>query len=176
MWQKMSKCYPPSFELIPLLLVFLGVYLVANSYPSLPDTIPTHFDLQGVPDEWDSKRDLFVFPIMGAGIYILMTVIGMLVAAGKDPRRFINLPLNRKANLSEAQMEELRIFMVRSLLALKFAMESLFTYSVYISIEVAKGRASGLGPPWFIFLAMIMGVAAYMTWRSWRITAIPKQS
>ena len=170
MWQKLSKSYPLQFELIALSLLLLTFYLTASSYSSLPDRIPTHFNLQGVPDNWGNKKEIFVFPILSACLYVLFTVINILLALAKDPRKFINLPQKRKAALSNTQVERLRIFLNRSLFALKLLIQGLLAYSVYITVEVALNRAGSLGMPWFFFMAAILALAGYMVWESIRIT------
>lgn len=114
---------------------------------------------------------MFVFPILSASLYTLFTLINILLALVRDPRKLINLPQKRKAVLSGAQIEELRIFLNRSLFTLKLLIQGLLAYSVYITIEVARNRASGLGIPWFVFLAAILALVGYMLWKSFRITA-----
>ncbi len=173
MWQKLSKSYPPQFELVALFLVLLTFYLAASNYSSLPDKVPTHFNFQGIPDDWGSKNEIFVFPILSACLYILFTVINALLAIVKDPRKLINLPPKRKATLSNAQIEKLRIFLNRSLFALKILIQGLLAYALYTTIEVALFRATSLGAPWFLFMVAILTLAGYMVWESFRITAYP---
>lgn len=175
MLQKLGKCYPPQFELIPLFLLALNVYLTLTYYPSLPDRIPTHFNLAGLPDSWGGKSSILIQPVVGAAMYVLLTVINVLLAAVKDPRWLINLPERRKAALTGVQVEALRLFLNRSLFALKVVMQALFSYMAYITIEVALGRATGLGVPFFIILAIILALAAYMTGKSFRISRPPQK-
>lgn len=89
----------------------------------------------------------------------------------KDPKKLINLPAKRKAALSAAQTEKLRIFLNRRLFALKIVMQGLFTYSVYITVEIAVGRANSLGIPWFLIMAAILAIAANMVWGSFRLSS-----
>lgn len=174
MWQKLSRSYPPSLELIALFLLTLTIYLSISSYPSLPDRIPTHFNFQGVPDGWGNRNEIFVLPVLSACLYILLTGITVLLAVVKDPRKFINLPAKRKAALNESQIEELRIFLNRSLFALKVLTHGLLICTLYRTIEVALNRGSSLGASWFFFVLAIIILAGYMLWKSFRITAIPK--
>ena len=119
MWQKLRKSYPPQLELIALFVLVFTVYWVIANYAFLSETIPTHFNFQGIPDKWGSKNGILVFPIMGAFLYIVLTTLNIIVAVAKDLRKYINLPPKRKAMLSDAKVEELRIFLNRSLFALK---------------------------------------------------------
>ncbi len=170
MWQKLSRSYPPQFELIVLFLLLLTFYLATSSYSSLPDRIPTHFNIQGVPDGWGSRNEILIFPILSACLCILFTMINVLLAIAKDPRKFINLPPKRKATLNDSQIEELRIFLNRSLFTLKVLMQGLLAYTIYMTIAVALKRASSLEAFWFLFPLAIMMVAIYMVWKSFRIT------
>jgi uncharacterized membrane protein len=63
MLQKIARIYPPVLELIPLLLLFLAFYLTFINYPNLPDRIPSHFNIQGLPDGWGSKEEILIYPV-----------------------------------------------------------------------------------------------------------------
>jgi uncharacterized membrane protein len=119
MWQKLRKSYPPQLELIALFVLVFTVYWVIANYAFLSETIPTHFNFQGIPDKWGSRNEILVFPIMGAFLYIVLTTLNIILAVAKDLRKYINLPSKRKAALSDVIVEELRIFLNRSLFALK---------------------------------------------------------
>ena len=113
MWQKLRKSYPPQLELIALFVLVFTVYWVIANYAFLSETIPTHFNFQGIPDKWGSKNEILVFPIMGAFLYIVLTTLNIILAVAKDLRKYINLPPKRKAVLSDVKVEELRIFLNR---------------------------------------------------------------
>jgi uncharacterized membrane protein len=175
MWQKLSKHYPVHLELIPLLLLGSAFYLVATSYALLPDSIPTHFGARRTPDEWGSRSSIFIFPGISAVLYIFLSFFNVLLALAKDPKRYINLPRKRLENLTPVLAEKLMIFLNRSLFAMKVFMLGLTLYSIYITIEVAMGRAASLGAPFFVLLAGILVVVIYMTWRSFRLTATARR-
>ncbi len=170
MWQKVARSYPPQFELIPLALLGVSVYLVWTYLPQLPARVPRHFNIQGLPDGWGSPSSILSDVAVGAGMYLLLTVINVLLARAKDPRGLINLPRKRKEALTPAQVEQLRLLLNRCLFAMKVLIEGLFTYSTYITIEVALGRADRLGAPFFLILAALLALAGYMTWKSFSMT------
>ncbi|WP_067922668.1 DUF1648 domain-containing protein [Alicyclobacillus shizuokensis] len=63
---------------LPALAVLVaGAVLAGMAYPSLPDPLPIHFDLQGHPNGWAHKSFLSVFSpvLMGLGLTLLMGVI-----------------------------------------------------------------------------------------------------
>jgi uncharacterized membrane protein len=173
MWQKFSKSYPLHLELIPLFLLVITFYLAWANYASLPDTIPTHFNAQGLPDEWAGKKSIFAFPGFSAFMYLSLTSFNIWLALTKNPRRYINLPKKRLENLTDAQAKKLLIFLNRCLFVLKTFFQGLAIYLVYVTIEVAHGRAAGLGFPFYLIIAVIIGVVIFMLWQSLRRTAVP---
>jgi len=44
-------------------------------YPNLPDQIPTHFDIHGVPDRFGSKKELFIVPGIGTAVSIFLQLV-----------------------------------------------------------------------------------------------------
>ncbi|MFH1383233.1 MAG: DUF1648 domain-containing protein [Chloroflexota bacterium] len=176
MWQKLSKSYPIQLEPIPLFLLFLTLYLTTSGYHSLPDQIPTHFGPQGFPDAWGNKSEILIYPILCSVLYLGLTVLNILFAIVKDPRKLINLPEKRKAALNDVQVEALRIFLNRSLFALKVLLGGMLTYSLYVTMEVAMGRATSLGIPFTLFITAIIVLVGYMVWGSFRLTGTPKRA
>ena len=147
MWEKMRRCYPPQLELVSLFLVVLAFYIALSNYSALPDTIPTHFDANGNPDDWGGKGTIILLPIINAVSFLFLTLFCFWFAIVDDPRRFINLPSGRKATeaLTEVQAENLRVFVNRSLFILKILTLGLLTYLTWQMVEVALGKASDIG-------------------------------
>ncbi|MFC2073105.1 DUF1648 domain-containing protein [Chloroflexota bacterium] len=169
MWQKLNKCYPPQFELIPLLLLVLTFYVALSNYLALPDTIPIDFNIRGIPDEWVNKNLIFLYPGLSTFIYLLFTSINIWFAVTKDPKSLINLPTKWKASLSDLQTEKLRVVLNRCLFIMKVLVQSLSTYLLYISIEIALGRASNLGTLFALLILAIFTITGLMVWRSLQI-------
>lgn len=169
MLEKLRKGYPIRLEIIPLALLVFTIYWVVTNYPTLPDRVPTRFDLQGLPDKWGSKNEVLIFPILGAVLYAFFTAIVALFAVVEDPRSLINLPRKMKAAITEAQAEKLRLFFMRSLFALKILMQGMMAFTAYATIEVAHGRSAGMGAFALLFAAAILVVAGLMLWKSLRM-------
>lgn len=170
MWQKLNRCYPFRLELVPLGLLLLTLYLAVSAYAILPPTIPTHFNIRGVPDSWGSKNEIFVYSILNAFIYLLFTFFNVWLALTDNPRRLISLSQVRKAVLTDDQAEELRIFLNHYLFLLTVLIQGLNAYALYVTIEVALGKATNLGALWFGFIAVILVVAGVMVGKSLVIT------
>jgi uncharacterized membrane protein len=64
-------------EAIVLLGILFVVFIMTKFYPTLPDIVPTHFDLYGNPDKWGGKESLIVFPVLILGIYVLLTIVSL---------------------------------------------------------------------------------------------------
>ena len=173
MWQKLRKCYPPELELLSLLLLIFTFYLALSSYPTLPETIPTHFDQQGIPDGWGQRSFILIFPGIGAFLYTLLTSLNILLAQTEKPLRFINMPQRWKEKLTEVQIEGLRIFLNRSLFGLKLLMLGLFSYTTHTTLEIARGRSRSLGDIRSILLGGILILSGFMVWKVFRISHTP---
>ncbi len=166
LWQRLGRCYPLQIELVPLLLLGLTIYLVLSNYSTLPDTIPSHFNAQGVADDWGSKKAIFFFPAFVVPLYAFLSLFTAWISLVKDPKSLINLPDRTKAAISEARAEELRVLIGRCLFLMKTLTISLMTYCVYATIEVARGEAQGLGIAFYLILGAILVSAAFMVWKS----------
>src|SRR5579863_833739 len=62
--------------LLAVLLWF--TYSALNGAESLPDRIPTHFDISGQPNAWGSPQFLWLLPVVGTGLYLLMTALASI--------------------------------------------------------------------------------------------------
>jgi uncharacterized membrane protein len=73
--------------LIVLLLVLIPFGYAFYLWPDLPDSIPTHFDINGKPDAWGKKGSIFILPLVMGGmslfVYLLLTNIRKI-----DPKRY----------------------------------------------------------------------------------------
>jgi uncharacterized membrane protein len=175
MWEKLRRCYPPQLELVSIFLVIITFYIALSDYSALPDTIPTHFNAQGIPNDWSSKRTIFIFPILNAVFFLSLTFFNFWFAIVDDPKRFINLPRKRKEAMTKEQAETLRIFLNRCLFILKIIMLGLFTYLTWQTIEIALGRASSLGSFFWLLIGALLVLTGYMVWKSFRLTKTPTQ-
>jgi len=67
---------------VPALMVlgylFWITYWALNGPERLPDRIPTHFDITGRPNAWGSPGILWILPVVGFGLYLLMTALASI--------------------------------------------------------------------------------------------------
>jgi hypothetical protein len=126
----------------------LAWLLVGLYWSSLPEQIPTHFDLWGRPNHWGSKVFIFLFPGLGLFHYVLFTLIQ------RHPHRF-NYPW---PITPENAVRQYRLG--RALLGwLKVELIALFTLLEWGTLRVALGRAEGIG----VVLVPAIGAAILAT-------------
>ncbi len=175
-WQKLGKYYPVRLELVPFVLVILAWLFAVNGYPHLPERIPTHFNAAGVPDGWGSRSSIFIFPVIGLVEYLFFSLLNILFAVVKDPKRLINLPRQQLEKLTPEKTAKLIRVFARSLFLLKTLIAVMCVYAVHMTVEVALQRAAGLGPGFMIITAGIIIVALYMVWQSLRMVAVSSRT
>jgi uncharacterized membrane protein len=165
MWQKLSKYYPPYLELVSFSLLVFTLYLASSNYTTLPDIIPTHFNTQGIADNYGSKTTIFfILSFMLLSMFFsLFSTSGVSIIA-KNPRALINLPAKRKTALSDKQVEALRATLNRYPILLKIVIQGLFTYILYITIEIAWGCC------FFLFSLAVLAVTGLMVWKAFQTT------
>ena len=56
-----------------LLIVLMAVFVIVH-WNTLPEAIPVHYDSHGDVDRWASRWEIFVMPLIGLAIYLLLTV------------------------------------------------------------------------------------------------------
>jgi uncharacterized membrane protein len=64
------------FDMVVMLIAALPMFYLLLIYGSLPQTIPTHFGLNGQPDHYGNKSSLWIFIpllyVVSAGVYFLV--------------------------------------------------------------------------------------------------------
>lgn len=73
------------FDILNLVLVLLLWIFTLRIYKKLPEKIPTHFDFQGKPDHFGSKKYAFFMPAIGLGIFILLTFLNQYPESANYP-------------------------------------------------------------------------------------------
>jgi uncharacterized membrane protein len=169
MFNRLHKIVPLQFEFVPFLLIVSILWYTAVNFSGLPETIPTHFNFQGTADGFGGKNGIIISAGLGVFCYLLITVISFLLALVHDPKAMINLPAAIKARITTEKAEELRIFLVRCLFALKLLIAAMNAYLIYGNIETAFGHWSGLGYWPMIFGIFILALAFLMVYRSVRM-------
>ena len=62
---------------IAQVILFAGMFAsLMLHWSDLPETVPLHYDLMGNPNRWGSKDGLWMLPIIGACLYLLLCLVG----------------------------------------------------------------------------------------------------
>ncbi|WP_109486581.1 DUF1648 domain-containing protein [Occallatibacter savannae] len=116
--------------LVVLGYLFWITYWALNGPDRLPDRVPTHFDITGRPNAWGSPGVLWILPVVGLGLYLLMTALASIQF------RTFNLPVRvTEINLPFIQQK------TREMVAL-IKMEILCLF-VYIQSGIINGARIG---------------------------------
>lgn len=117
----------------------------------LPDTIPTHYTLQGEPDAYGDKMSIVFMPILGLGIW------GLLFFLSRNPVMH-NFPLQ----VTEQNAQRLYQTSIKFLHVLNLIVVWFFAYINYSTIQVALGFSEGFsGLFGFAFIASVLGLSGY---------------
>lgn len=132
-------------------------YLYKN-WASLPARFPTHFGASGLPDAWGGRESLLILLAVSLILYPLLTVLSYFPHIYNYPWRITEENAERQYRLARSLM-----------LWIKVEMLWLFGYIQWSSIQVALGKAAGLGTAFLpITLAVAFGTLAIYIWAAWR--------
>jgi uncharacterized membrane protein len=146
-------------EIVAVVLVALSFLVIIITYDSLPSTIPHHYNKKGEPDGFGDKETIWLLPVLGFCLYVLLT------AAGRYPHLF-NFPYKITRGNIERQYRN-SILMVR---VLKTIITFNFFYLTYATVQNGLGKMHGIGAFFLpIFLATIFGTTAIFVYRGYRI-------
>lgn len=125
-----------------VLLIAIWILTITN-YQNLPETIPIHFDNNGVADGFGNKSMLFHLPIVATVIFIGLTILN------KFPHSFNYLQQITIENAFKQYRNATRMMRV-----LKLIIMSVFGLISYQVIKHAAGEIDGLGI-WFLPFVLI---------------------
>jgi uncharacterized membrane protein len=138
--------------------ILLMTGFVIYHYPGLPDTIPSHYNGSGIPDDYSSKSSVWILPGIGLFVYILLSLIALA------PNQF-NYPIK----ITPANALKQYTMALRLIRYLKAVIIWMFSYISYSTVKVAEKEQSGLGL-WFvpIFLGVIFIPLIYYIHKSFK--------
>jgi len=127
------------------LLILMWCYCIIN-YIDLPDTIATHFNGAGEPDDYGSKLTIWIIPIIGTVMYIGLFILN------KHPHMH-----NYMVNITEKNALKNYQFSTRVLRIVNFLCVLLFAYVSFMMIQSAFGKQFNLGT-WFVPIVISVSV------------------
>jgi uncharacterized membrane protein len=126
-----------------LLLLLANWILAIVAYPSLPDTIPSHFNARGEVDGYSSSATLFLLPAVATFSLVILLLVGPLKS------KFSNLSTSFYS-VSLQPMTEARLLRV-----IAFLTAILFLIIETFLIQAAK---TGQSPSQFYWVFILTGI------------------
>jgi uncharacterized membrane protein len=142
-------------QILALIGFVAGLAVIITKYPSLPETIPIHFDIQGKADNFALKHWLWSAPVVSAALYALLTVVSQFP-------QITNYPVAITSENAPRQYELMQLFMG----LLKTELVWIFAF-----IQWQVVRAASLpGFPFnsFVVLSPVVVIFATVGWYIWR--------
>lgn len=122
-------------------------FVTIKYWPLLPETIPHHFGVSGKPDAWGGKWILWLLPGISLVLYVGLTILS------RYPHIY-NYPWLITEKNAAAQYHLARTMIG----ALKAEIVLIFAYLQWQTIQVALGKAEGLGIAFLpAFLLLVFG-------------------
>lgn len=138
--------------LMVLALLYWITYSALNGAERLPDRIPTHFDFSGQPNAWGSPKFLWLLPLIGTGLYLLMTVLANIRF------RSYNLPVR----VTETNLPFIQDQTAVMVAWIKVEVLSLFTYIQWTIISGARVGEFHLSPVMIpVFLVAVFATVGW---------------
>jgi uncharacterized membrane protein len=146
--------YTPLEKLLEVLALGGLLYAAALLYTEweqLPLRIPKHFGISGEPDGWGGKPNLLALLLVGAGLYVLLTILSFFPQLGNYPWEITEENAPRQYRITRSMLSWLKMELVW-----------LFAYLEWCSIQVATGKASGLSPHLLLTVILVLsGTVGY---------------
>lgn len=131
-------------------VVFVMMGYIGVEYATLPQYIPTHFSLTGIPNHYSKKEFLFILPILGIILYLIMNWV-----ARNPTSPLLNIPTSLRKNSSTTQI------ILRSILLITILILFNITYE---SIEISKGNISTLSHISNLLIILLITTILGGTW------------
>ncbi|MGC4129215.1 MAG: DUF1648 domain-containing protein [Bergeyella sp.] len=144
-----------------LALVFIWIYTIIY-FSKLPETVPTHFGINGKADGFGSKSSLWHIPF----IAILNFLLLFYMSKNKD-FTFLNIPKNLKENTA---------FSVLCIDILNFWTMLLFAVITYETIQTSLGNMQGISSVTNYLIGFILIFTIAMMVYSYRLSKKMKQT
>lgn len=105
-----------------------GLAIVLSSWPELPERLPMHFDLEGNPNRWGPRGELFVLPTISLILLVSMAALS----------RFPHI-YNYLVVITEENAPRQYRLAVRLIQSLNLLLQVLFAVIVWIVIRASQG-------------------------------------
>jgi len=132
-------------EWLGLAGVLLLAGLVVYRFPRLPDTVPTHFGADGLPDAFGSKYQLWILPAVGIVLFTGLSILARFPHVFNYPGKITPENAAEKYRMAAQLIRVLNVFLV-----------FVFVYITFTAIRTAQGKQEGLGNFFIIFFVLLI--------------------
>jgi uncharacterized membrane protein len=135
-------------EIFTLIFLIILIALPLIFLKDLPEEIPVHFNAAGMPDGFGNRSTLWILPVTGAFMYLLLTVISAFPQIYNFPVKITPENIVTQYRLA-----------TRLIRILKATIMILFSFLSYKTLKTATGDVAGLGKAFLpVFLLITFGV------------------
>jgi uncharacterized membrane protein len=135
---------------IPLFIIAAAVVASAIVYPKLPATIPTHWNMDGQPDDWSSRAfGAWITPVILLGVWALFRLLPAIDPRGANYAKF--------GGAFEAIIDSLMLFLLgmhivllRAGLGYPVQIERILPFGVGVLLIVIGNLLPRCRPNWFV--------------------------
>jgi len=150
-----------------IVILILFIYALAT-YSALPEKIPIHFTVHGVPDSWADKSwsVWLTLPLVALGLSCLFYATTYLVDVAKKHPKWLSLPKKKEfLSLPEEKQAPIWRKMKSMLYWMTFPMNLMILYAFHTTYTMAVGTAESLvmWPVWACMGAILI-ITFAMTW------------
>ncbi len=144
------------FEFVGFLFVIMLLILPIIYMSNLPDKIPIQFNGLGEPKNYGSKNFIWLFPIVGGFLYIILTTLSQFPQLYNFP-----VKITPENILVQYKLATRLVRILKTILIL------MFLFTCYQTIRISTGETNSLGNPFVpLFLILNFGIIAIYLTRS----------
>jgi uncharacterized membrane protein len=130
-------------------IIFMLVYLKII-WSDIPDIIPTHFGFSGTPDDFGSKKSLFIIIIISISLHMLFAFLS------KMPQ-YYNYPVS----VTDGNAETLYRIGRQLILVTDLEVSIFLSALIWENIQAALGKIYGVSEIIFPFIGLILFTIIY---------------
>ena len=148
-----------ALEVVAIFSLVASIVLTVWHYSALPDTVESHFNLRGVPDDTGPKKLMWLLPIMSAVIYAGLSFLT------RRPH-ILNYPVEITESNAAAQYRN-AVVMISLLKAVIMGQVAAL---IFFQHQVILGHAEKL-PGWWlpVTVACTLGIVVWYIIRAFRL-------
>jgi uncharacterized membrane protein len=116
-------------KVLSVSLIVIMFFTIFYQWSNLPNNVPIHFNTEGNVDGWGSRGSLWILPMIGLILFVMMSIL----------ERFPHI-YNYPVMITEKNAPKLYLEARRMLIILEFEMLLLFSYISWGTVQAAFGK------------------------------------